>query len=421
MSIDVHSLAKASIVVADSVKTFIGIVVEREKKWAKETDERGLWYRGHTREGWELLPKFYREVDKPTRSKEDDIREQFATHAPHLTSEKPQNEWEWYFLMQHYGAPTRLLDWTDGALIALYFAVKDNPGYYDAAVWLFDPWEMNHRFHGISEVLPPGSSTGLWSKDAKRYQKWLRARFQSRAKLARLPVAVYPTHFARRFSTQRSCFTVHGSDQKPLEKLYRGPRTRLEKIVIPADAVEDIRDDLLTCGIDEVTIFPDLDGLGRAIRTEWRTEKDYLPHHGVCTRLGRSNLDKNGVGVFAIKRIRKGSPIFPGDPDELRWIQAERLPKRPAAVRKLYEDFAVVEDGRCLCPLSFDRLTPSWYLNDSDHPNVCCVEGYDFKALRDIEPGDELSVDSTTYSKHKPLKLDTSSKTARKRKKRPNV
>ena len=47
----------------------------------------------------------------------------------------PPNNWDLYFLMQHYGAPTRLLDWTESALIALYFAVRDNPGYYDSAVY----------------------------------------------------------------------------------------------------------------------------------------------------------------------------------------------------------------------------------------------------------------------------------------------
>ncbi len=55
-------------------------------------------------------------------------------------------KWEWYFLMQHYGAPTRLLDWTGNPLVALYFAIVDQEVHgknRDAAVWVFDPWEWN--------------------------------------------------------------------------------------------------------------------------------------------------------------------------------------------------------------------------------------------------------------------------------------
>lgn len=45
----------------------------------------------------------------------------------------------------------------------------------------------------------------------------------------------------------------------------------------------------------------------------------------------------------------------------------------------------------------------SWYINDprpNEKPNVICDENYDFRALRDINEGEELTVDSSTYSDH---------------------
>jgi hypothetical protein len=55
--------------------------------------------------------------------------------------------------------------------------------------------------------------------------------------------------------------------------------------------------------------------------------------------------------------------------------------------KKLYEDFAVLKDGRYGCPRNFNQLTPAWYLNNSNSPNVRCDDHYDFFALRDIKEG----------------------------------
>ena len=44
------------------------------------------------------------------------------------------------------------------------------------------------------------------------------------------------------------------------------------------------------------------------------------------------------------------------------------------------------------------RLTMSWYLNESAHPNVRCDPFYNFWTISDIEPDDELTVDHSSYS-----------------------
>jgi len=121
-----------------------------------------------------------------------------------------------------------------------------------------------------------------------------------------------------------------------------------------------------------------------------------LPHQGVHTRLKPSKI--HGIGVFAITDIRKGSRIFHNDDEPIFWIDKRSIQNLPKEIRKLYDDFCVIKGGSYGCPESFDKLTPSWYLNNSESPNVAADEDYRFYALRDIKAGEELTVDYRTYS-----------------------
>jgi hypothetical protein len=403
---------------AKTLSKFIGRIKQIKAEWEdKDGDQPALWFRGSRNAAWRLIPKLYRSK-APTKDlleDEDEIREEFVRRAPSLTTHNPRNAWEWYFLMQHYSAPTRLLDWTEDPQIALYFALMESEAYQDAAVWVLDPWRLNKLVLKTDEVLPPGSD-GLADSDRRKYEPWLPNRFDAKRRLRKpLPVAIFPNQFDRRIAAQRSCFTVHGLKKDSLDSLFSKAQKLLAKIVIPAYAIEDVRNELEGCSVDEATIYPDLEGLGKCV-ARWIGEEEPAAHDEMYTRLKPSLIE--GVGVFAIRKIKKGTVLFSGDVDEIRWVDARDLPKNKA-LRELYRRFAIVKNGkngkpkRYGCPRNFHRLTMSWYINDpkqNEKPNVACDDNYDFRALRDIDEGEELTVDSTTYSDHANVRTTIRSK-----------
>jgi SET domain-containing protein len=129
------------------------------------------------------------------------------------------------------------------------------------------------------------------------------------------------------------------------------------------------------------------------------TKKELLPHYGVYVRIGSSKI--HGVGIIAIKNIKKGVQIFYGDDEtKIVWIKKEQLKGISKDVMKLYKDFCIEKnDGKLFgCPVNFNSLTPSWYLNHSDKPNVFIDKDYNFYTLRNIKKGEELTVDYGTFN-----------------------
>jgi hypothetical protein len=220
-------------------------------------DDRSLspWYRGVGRADYPLQPGLFR-----TGMDEDELREEVTLRAPALSGHKSLDHWEWYFVMQHHGAPTRLLDWSDGALLGLLFALRSNEGKSDAAVWVLDPWWLNEHIAGTGLVYPAGHP---------RTRRWLRPPFSSE-KLPKLPVAIFPPHITSRMSAQHSCFTIHGADPDGLERVSEMfPNPHIRKVVIPQSSILTLRIELDNCGIVETTLFPELDGLSRELVRKW--------------------------------------------------------------------------------------------------------------------------------------------------------
>ena len=124
-----------------------------------------------------------------------------------------------------------------------------------------------------------------------------------------------------------------------------------------------------------------------------------LPDVNSFTRLRPSSI--HGVGVFAIRDIPKGMNIFCDDRSEMVWIKSSEIEGKNGEIRKLYGDFCIIKNGKYGCPKGFNNLTVSWYINepaDGKESNVVRCHEYDFEAARDIQAGEELTVDYSTYS-----------------------
>lgn len=84
--------------------------------------DRPFWFRGHRNSAYRLSSSAIR--DSSFRVQEGTMLKRFMQDAQNFLVDAPTNEWEWLFLAQHHGVPTRLLDWSENALVALYFACE---------------------------------------------------------------------------------------------------------------------------------------------------------------------------------------------------------------------------------------------------------------------------------------------------------
>jgi hypothetical protein len=162
----------------------------------------------------------------------------------------------WLFLMQHYRLPTRLLDWSQSPLVALYFASQE-PDEEDAIVWGLAPTRLNAVEAGTASICMPGSEKiGRLGVEA----------FHSKGEpIDERIVAVLTEETDLRHMVQQSAFTLHGRSSA-LDELAKSG-SLLCRIRMPSAAKKGLREVLALYGVNRASLFPDLENLAHELKS----------------------------------------------------------------------------------------------------------------------------------------------------------
>jgi FRG domain len=280
---------------------------------------QSLWvFRGHKSTEYRLEPSIERAVATkplPWPAIEVKILEEFQSRAQmHLSPSdvpKAEDRLGWLGLMQHYGIPTRLLDFTLSPYVALYFALSnrtDEENKSPAEVWAIDAQALvnvaektsgdadreeaeyaRRNASTIVSVKTQGASLdprfAATEADSLQYETASRSRMNSGALLA---TGIRRAHFIengfvtfamppiqnRRLSSQQGAFLFSGAEDRTfhdsLFRMMNGKANWYRRFQITNDGMLNVERELFKRNIHHLSLFPDMEGLAGFIRQKTR-------------------------------------------------------------------------------------------------------------------------------------------------------
>ena len=215
------------------------------------------WYRGHSDSTYKLIPTRFRSDYSCT---EETLFYEYKSFVMPLDNAAKSN-WDLLLDMQHYGLPTRLLDWTSNLGTALYFAL--NGDSVSPCIWILDPHRLSQFSIGKATVVDtsclPNNPSDVYLDNLAVHS------ILSGTTDIDFPVSIKPPYSNSRIAAQRGSFTVHCKSAIPIEEKF--PET-VTKIDIPLELIEPLKTYLKLLGIDEFSLFPDHDGLSRYLKAK---------------------------------------------------------------------------------------------------------------------------------------------------------
>ena len=232
----------------ESISSYLSII---------EKNNGPVIFRGHSDIDWKLVPTIARLNPKKSPIKlsngwqglEEVLLNDFKKHASLYLSREPKSKLEWMIQAQHHGLPTRLLDWTTNPLKALFFAVENTAHHdIDGKVFVFFP--------------------RMWSENPEGLD----------IEKSNCVDVFYPINISNRVRAQEGCFVLFPQKNnfechEPLnEGFSQSCAVSISSIIIEKKYKKQLIKQLDQLGVNDMTMFPDLDGVSKSIRRKFQKD-----------------------------------------------------------------------------------------------------------------------------------------------------
>ena len=237
---------------------------------------RGWAFRGQADASWKLFSSLSRYLlqnrvnPKAWEQQESRILRIFRRKA-HLFLAQPPSEsdsFEWLSIMQHHGAPTRLLDFTWSPYVAAFFALQH--ATKAAAIWaIFPPELLDEKYRTtIADQRTSVEEIGPWV--IGNYESIFIKNNRS------IVVIGEPHRMNQRLIAQSGTFAMPGVLDVPVECI--APKHAVKKIVIDSSKTRKLAmQELYKMNVSEATLFPGLDGMARSLAYELESHWAFDP------------------------------------------------------------------------------------------------------------------------------------------------